>query len=160
MTETLSKHQKNLSAIIHASTFSKYFIPFGNFILPLVLWTMSRKDQDFVDQNGKQALNFQISLLLYSITMIIITLPFIIISIPEIFHIGMFNFNNINGFNGFDYHLSSDLLKLGAVLWPLGIAGLAQVGLFLINIVYTILATIRSSEGQNFKYPLTINFIR
>ena len=158
MTETLSKHQRNLSAIIHASTFSKYFVPFGNFILPLILWTANRKDQEFVDQNGKQALNFQISLLLYSFTMVIITVPFIIISIPEIFHIGMFNFNNLNGFNGFDYHFNSDRLKLGALLWPLAIAGLAQAGLFIINIVYTILATIRTSEGQNFKYPLTINF--
>lgn len=160
MTETLSKHEKNLSAIIHASTFSKYFIPFGNFILPLVLWTASRKDQEFVDQNGKQALNFQISLLLYSITIVVITVPFIVISIPEIFHIGMFNFNDLNDFNGFDYHFNPDLLKLGTLLWPLGIAGLAQAGLFIVNIVYTILATIRTSEGQNFKYPLTINFIK
>lgn len=160
MTETLSKHQKNLSAIIHASTLSKYFIPFGNFILPLVLWTANRKDQEFVDQNGKQALNFQISLLLYSFTMVVITVPFIIISIPELFNIGMLNFNNLNGFNGFQYHFNSDLLKLGALLWPIGIAGLSQAGLFIIHIVYTILATIRTSEGQNFKYPLTINFIK
>jgi len=160
MTETLSKQQKNLSAIMQASTFSKYFIPFGNFILPLVLWTANSKNQEFVDQNGKQALNFQISLLLYSIIFGVITIPFIIISIPEIFDLGIFNLNNLNGFNGFDYHFNSDLLKLGALLWPLGIAGLAQVGLFIVNIVYTILATIRTSEGQNFKYPLTINFIK
>src|SRR5690606_16431839 len=139
---------------------SKYFIPFGNFILPLVLWTANSKNQEFVDQNGKQALNFQISLLLYSIIFGVITIPFIIISIPEIFDLGIFNLNNLNGFNGFDYHFNSDLLKLGALLWPLGIAGLAQVGLFIVNIVYTILATIRTSEGQNFKYPLTINFIK
>lgn len=160
MTETLSKHQKNLSAIIHASTFSKYFIPFGNFILPLVLWTAYRKDQEFVDQNGKQALNFQISLLLYSFTIAILTVPFIVISIPEIFNIGMLNFNNLNRFNGFDYRFNADFLKLGALLWPLGTALLAQAGLFILNIVYTILAAIRTSEGQDFKYPLTINFIK
>jgi uncharacterized Tic20 family protein len=160
MTETLSKHQRNVSAIIHAATFSKYFIPFGNFILPLILWTANRKDQDFVDQNGKQVLNFQMSLLLYSFTIAVLTVPFIIISIPEIFSIGIFNFNNLNGFNGFDYHFNSDLLKLGALLWPLAIAGLAQAGLFIVNMVYTILATIRTSEGENFKYPLTINFIK
>jgi len=160
MTGTLSKHQTNLSAIIHASTFSKYFITFGNFILPLVLWTAYRKDQDFIDHNGKQALNFQISLLLYSIVIIVLTIPFIIISIPEVFHLGMFNFNNPNGFNGFDYSLNSDLLKLGTLLWPLGIAASAQAGLFIMNVVYTILATIRTSEGENFRYPLTINFIK
>ena len=35
MTETLTKHERNLAAIIHASTLTKYFIPFGNFPLAL-----------------------------------------------------------------------------------------------------------------------------
>ncbi|HUH46025.1 MAG TPA: DUF4870 domain-containing protein [Arenibacter sp.] len=160
MTETLSKHQKNLSAIIHASTFSKYLIPFGNFILPLILWTANRKEQEFVDQNGKRALNFQISLFLYSVVITLLTVPFIIISIPEIFNVGMLNFNSLNGFNGIDYRFNADLLKLGALLWPLGIALLAQAGLFIVNIVYTLLAVIRTSEGQDFKYSLTLNFIK
>tara|TARA_R110002049_G_C8963766_1_gene546915 strand:- start:167 stop:643 length:477 start_codon:yes stop_codon:yes gene_type:complete len=158
MTETLSKHEKNLSAIIHASTFSKYFIPFGNFILPLILWTANKKDHGFVDQNGKQALNFQISLLLYSIILGIFTVPFFIGIIPEIIHHGEFGFSQFNNLNGFNFNFHQ--LKLGKLLWPLGIAGLAQLGLFLVNIVYTILATIRSSEGQDFKYPISIPFIK
>ena len=78
MTETLTKHERTLSAVIHASTFSKFFIPFGNFIIPLVLWTANKKKYTFVDYNGKQALNFQISLLLYSIILGIISIPFLI----------------------------------------------------------------------------------
>jgi len=158
MTSTLSKHEKNLSAIIHASTFSKYFIPFGNFLLPLILWTANKKDHGFVDQNGKQALNFQISLLLYSVLLGIFTIPFFIGIIPEIIHQGDFGFAQFNNFNGFNFDFNP--LKLGKLLWPLGIAGVAQFGLFLVNIVYTILATIRTSEGQDFKYPLSIPFIK
>ena len=158
MTETLSKHEKNLSAIIHASTFSKYFIPFGNFILPLILWTANKKDHGFLDQNGKQALNFQISLLLYSIILGIFTVPFFIGIIPEIIHQGEFGFTQFNNLNGFNFNFHK--LKLGKLLWPLGIAGLAQLGLFLVNIVYTILAAIRTSEGQDFKYPISIPFIK
>jgi len=158
MTETLSKHEKNLSAIIHASTFSKYFIPFGNFIMPLILWTANKKDHGFLDQNGKQALNFQISLLLYSIILGIFTVPFFIGIIPEIIHQGEFGFSQFNNLNGFNFNFHK--LKLGKLLWPLGIAGLAQLGLFLVNIVYTILAAIRTSEGQNFKYPISIPFIK
>ncbi|MCM4163362.1 MULTISPECIES: DUF4870 domain-containing protein [unclassified Arenibacter] len=160
MTETLSKHEKNLAAIIHASTFSKYFIPFGNFLLPLILWTANKKDQGFVDQNGKQALNFQISLLLYSIIIGIITIPFFIGIIPEIFHLGDFNFANFNEFNGFNFDFDFHPFQLGKWLWPIGIAGFAQLGLFLINIVYTILATIRTNEGLDFKYPISIPFIK
>ncbi len=50
MATTLTKHERNLSAIIHASTFSKYFIPFGNFIMPLILWMSNKKQYDFVEK--------------------------------------------------------------------------------------------------------------
>ncbi len=160
MTETLTKHERNLSAIIHASTFSKYFIPFGNFILPLVLWMANKKEYEFVDYNGKQALNFQISLLLYSILLGIISVPFFLGFIPEIFHAGHFSFEALKNFNGFNFDFDFGNFKFGKYLFPLGIAGLMQVTLFIVNIVYSILATIRTSEGQVFKYPLTINFIK
>ena len=109
---------------------------------------------------GKQALNFQISLLLYSIIIGIFTIPFFIGIIPEIFHLGNFNFANLNEFNGLNFDFDFHPFQLGKLLWPLGIAGAAQLGLFLVNIVYTILATIRTSEGIEFKYPISIPFIK
>src|SRR5690606_11835489 len=113
MTKTLTKHERNLSAFIHASTFSKYFIPFGNFILPLVLWTANKKDCEFVDYNGKQALNFQISLLLYSILLGIISLPFLLGFIPEIFHAGHFSFHDLENFNGFNFDFDFPNFRFG-----------------------------------------------
>lgn len=160
MTETLTKHERNLSAVIHASTFSKYFIPFGNFILPLVLWIANKKEYGFVDYNGKQALNFQISLFLYSIILGILTVPFFIGFLPEIFHWGHFSFEDLEDFNVFNFDLDYGNFNFGRYLVPLGIAGLLQTGLFIVNVVYTILATIRTSEGQYFKYPLTIGFVK
>ena len=115
MAETLSKHEKNLAAIIHASTFSKYFLG-------------------------------------------IFTVPFMIGIIPEIFHLADFNFANFNEFNGINLDFHS--FHPGRLLWPLGIVGAAHLGLFLVNIVYTILATIRTSEGLDFQYPISIPFIR
>ena len=160
MTQAISKHERNLSALIHASTFSKYFIPFGNLILPLIFWTANKKNHSFVDLNGKRALNFQISLLLYSLLIGVFTLPFIVGFIPELFHHGFVNLLNLNEFNGLNFNLDFDHTGFGRVLWPLGIAALIQSGLFIINIVYTILATIRTGEGQEFKYPISIPFIK
>jgi len=110
MTDTLTKHEKTLSAIIHASTFSKFFIPFGNFILPLVLWTANKKEHAFVDYNGKQALNFQISLLLYSIVLGIISIPFFIGFFPDVFDFDPFGFTarNFVHLKHSIYHFSND----------------------------------------------------
>ena len=160
MAQTLTKHERNLSSIIHASTLSKYFIPFGNFLIPLVLWTANKNDQKFVDYNGKQALNFQISLLLYSVILGIISVPLVFGFIPNIFEGGLLNLDDFNEFNNISFHFSSDHFNLGRWLWPIGIAGMLQVGLLIINIVYTILATLRTNEGVYFKYPITINFIK
>ena len=160
MTDTLSKHERNLSAIIHASTFSKFFIPFGNFIIPLVLWTANKKEYEFVDYNGKQALNFQISILLYSIILGVVSVPFFLGFIPGIFDHGYFGLNGLNRFNNFDIDFDFSDLSFGFWIIPIGIAGLLQGGLFIINVVYTILAAIRTNEGQTFSYPITIKFIK
>ena len=36
----------------------------------LIMWTIKRKDSPFLDDHGKEAMNFQISLLLYSIVIV------------------------------------------------------------------------------------------
>jgi len=163
MTESLSKHEKNLSAVIHASTLTRFFIPFGNFLLPLVLWMANKKELPFVDYNGKQALNFQISLLLYSVILGAISIPFFLGFLPGILDGGILNWHEFHhhfDHFDFDFNFDGDYLNLSRFIWPIGIAGLIQAALFVINIVYTILATLRTNEGQYFKYPLTIKFIK
>lgn len=160
MESTITKHERNLSAIIHASTFSKFVVPFGNFIIPLVLWTANKNEYEFVDYNGKQALNFQISLLLYSVILGAISIPFFIGFFPEIFDFGLFGFDRLNNYNNFSIQLDPDNFQFGSWLIPLSLAGLVQAALFLLNVVYSILATIKTNEGHYFEYPLTIKFIK
>src|SRR5690606_14578467 len=160
MATTLTKHERNLSAIIHASMFAKYFIPFGNFILPLILWMSNKKQYAFVDYNGKQALNFQISILLYSIVAGLISIPFFIGALPHMFDWDMGSFHFLDGSNWWDFNHRGDGFYFGSWLWPIGITGFQQLGLTVVNIVFSILATIRTSEGEYFKYPFTIEFIK
>ncbi|MHC4882715.1 MAG: DUF4870 domain-containing protein [Planctomycetota bacterium] len=42
-------------------------IPFANIIGPLILWLIKKEDFAFVDDQGKEALNFQISLAIYAL---------------------------------------------------------------------------------------------
>lgn len=158
MTETYTKHEKNLSAFIHVSTFSRYFIPLGNLLAPLILWSANKKDYALVDHNGKQALNFQLSLLLYSILAGAISLPFLIGFMPHFWDWGGFDWHNWNGFH-WNWNWDGDHFPF-RMLWPLGIAGLVQGAISVFNVVFTILAAIRTHEGQVFKYPMTIPFIK
>ncbi|WP_276167287.1 DUF4870 domain-containing protein [Zobellia alginiliquefaciens] len=159
MESTLAKHERNLAALLHASAFSKFFIPFGNFIIPLVLWSANKKDYPFVDYNGKQVLNFQISLLLYSIVLGAISIPLFVGFFPELFSSSFFGFNHLNDYNNLNINFS-DVFSFSSWLFPLSIAGLAHGALFIVNIVYTIQAVIHTNEGREFSYPITIKFLK
>lgn len=77
-----SETERNWSMLCHLSAFAGFFFPFGGVIGPLICW-LSRKDEsDWININGRNALNFQLSILLYMV--LSIPLIFIIIGIPII----------------------------------------------------------------------------
>lgn len=42
-------------------------IPFGSVIAPLVLWLVKKNEDAFLDATGKEVMNFQISMVIYTI---------------------------------------------------------------------------------------------
>jgi uncharacterized Tic20 family protein len=112
----LSESERNWAMFCHLSAFAGFFFPFGGIIGPLICW-LSRKDESqWVDQNGKAALNFQISILLYMV--LAIPLCFIIVGIPIV------------------------------------------IFLATLKVICIIIASVKASKGQEFRYPLAIPFIQ
>ncbi|MBE3595407.1 MAG: DUF4870 domain-containing protein [Hydrogenibacillus sp.] len=91
-------------------------IPFTTVLAPLILWQMKKKEHSFVDDQGKEAVNFQLSILLYVIVSTVLIL--IVIGIV--------------------------LLIAIAVFW----------------FVMTIIAAVKAKNGEAFRYPLVIRFLR
>ena len=55
------------AAFIHASALLGVFIHFpGHLLAPLILWLIKRDDSPELDAHGKEAVNFQISMLIYN----------------------------------------------------------------------------------------------
>lgn len=153
MEATITTHQKNVSTFIHLSTFSKWFFPFGNFIAPLVLWSAQKRSSSFIDKNGRGAINFQLSILLYMIAIAVISLPFIIYQALKI--------ESANGHFYLDHHLhtSGDVESISSLLIVLIVSGTLLVGLGLFEIINVVSAALKASKGETYRYPLTINFI-
>lgn len=56
------------SAFVHASSLLGVFLHFpGHVLPPLIVWLAKRHDSPEIDAHGKEALNFQISMLIYNI---------------------------------------------------------------------------------------------
>ena len=82
---------------------------------PLIVWLVKRGDSVEIDEHGKEALNFQISMLIYNVVAGILC-----------------------------------LIVIGFVLLAI---------LHLLNVVFVIIAAMRASEGQIYRYPLTLRLI-
>lgn len=147
----ITSHQKNISTFIHLSTFLGFFIPFGNFIGPLVLWYTNKEKSEFVDAHGKQAINFQISVFLYGIVLCSLIIPMVIFGIWD--HINVFDWNTYESVN-ISLYKPSPLLFAAGGLSILGIFG------FILEILFIIIASLKARDGELYKYPLTINFLK
>ena len=153
MDTTISENQKNVAALVHLSTFTKYFFPFGNFIAPLLLWTFN-KDKPFIDEHGKQAINFQLSILLYALCVGIICLPFVIIFASDFISL----VDTIDHSVG---HVSIHEIKnLSGYILIFSIAVLLLFGIFVFELYGVISATIQAAKGKLYQYPLSIPFIK
>lgn len=147
----LDTHQKNIATFIHLSTFSRFFIPLGNFIGPVILWMANKEKSEFIDSHGKQIINFQLSIFLYAIILGTISIPFFIFKLFN----GL-DFIDFNGFNNFHISLGkpSPLLYIGGGL------GIIAVAAFLIELALIIKASLKARDGEYYQYPLSIQFIK
>lgn len=77
----ISRNDKNYSSITHLSGFAGWFFPFGNILAPLVLWSAKKNESSFVDEHGKAAVNFQLSIMLYVFLLAILCIPIAIFTL-------------------------------------------------------------------------------
>ena len=59
--ERPNAEERQWGMIAHLSALIGFVIPFGTVIGPLIVWQMKKAEMPFVDDQGKEALNFQIT---------------------------------------------------------------------------------------------------
>jgi uncharacterized Tic20 family protein len=61
---SLTREERDWGMFCHLAAFAAFVIPFiGNVIGPLVIWLMRKEQYPFVDYNGKEVLNFHLTVL-------------------------------------------------------------------------------------------------
>ena len=68
MVEIDTSTQRNWSVFCHLSALVALLgVPFGNVLGPLIIWLIKRNEMPLLDAEGKKALNFQISMTMYTL---------------------------------------------------------------------------------------------
>lgn len=71
----------------HLSALAGLIIPFGNVLGPLIIWQIKKNEFAFVDDQGKEALNFQITVAIAMIVSMILML--VLIGVVLMFLVGI-----------------------------------------------------------------------
>jgi uncharacterized Tic20 family protein len=141
-----NKDARNWAVLCHLSALLWLVgVPFGNILGPLIVWLIKKNDYPFVDDQGKEALNFHISLTIYLIGAMILFVLFGVSMLPLFwpFHHGFWDFWNP--------------LAMPFFLIP-GIA--LVIGIFVLGVVFAIVAAVKASDGVAYRYPITLRLIR
>lgn len=99
----------------HLAAFAVFVVPVP-VVGPLVVWLLKREEHPYIDEQGKEAVNFNISVLIYTIVSALLI-----------------------------------LIAIGVVL--LAVVGIAWF-------VLTIIAAVRTANGEEYRYPATMRFVR
>lgn len=152
-----SNNQSAVACLLHLSALSQYFFPLGNFIFPIVIWASYREHSAYVDRQGKRAINFHLSMFLYSVVLVLIAAPIILAAVLKATKIGEYGSNYRHG------HFHLDHLDLSQLTGWLVIAAVATALLLLIQLAeffLIIYAAAKASSGADFRYPAAIPFLK
>lgn len=111
-----TKQAHTWGMLCHLSALSQVVgVPLGHLLGPLVVWLIKKDVYPYVDTQGRESLNFQISMSIYML--VAGALSFAFIGIPIL------------------------------------------IGLVLTDLIFVIVASVKASSGQIYRYPLTIRFL-
>jgi uncharacterized protein len=150
----ITSNERTIASLTHLSALTQYFIPLGNFIFPIIIWSSKKNESEFVDFNGKQTLNFQLSILLYSVLLCLIAVPIFIYLVLK----------NVSFWDAVDdRHFIINELKSGEMsgFIILGVVAVIIFGfLKLIEFILIIHAAVKATNGERYNYPLSIPFFK
>ncbi|MCG6116613.1 MAG: DUF4870 domain-containing protein [Aquimonas sp.] len=73
--------ERQFGLFLHLSALLGFLVPFANLIAPLVMWQIKKNESIFIDDQGKEAVNFQITLTLAAIVLAIVAFPLIFLTL-------------------------------------------------------------------------------
>lgn len=117
-------------------------IPYLSLLVPYLVWAKGRTIHPFIDEQGKEALNFQISISIYLTALLLL---------------GFFLFFAICG-----VVISSplDQTVLNTLFFGGALMGMAALALILLQTIASVVGAVRAANGQSYRYPLTLRFFR
>jgi len=112
----------------HLAALLGYVIPLGGIAWPLGVWLSKKKAYPFVDDQGRQVVNFQLSMMCYMLACLLVAWLFYVVVDVRVLH-------------------------LFIPVWFVPLVVLA-----VLELVCTITGAVKAKKGVAYRYPLAIPF--
>ena len=117
MIDAVERQSRTWGMLCHLTALAGLLgVPFGHLLGPLVIYLIKKDEYPFVEQQGKESLNFQLSMTIYGILAGV--LVFVLIGIPLL------------------------------------------IAVIITDVVLVIVGSVAASNGQAYRYPLTLRLIQ
>lgn len=117
--------------LIHLSLLLAFFHFSLGIIVPILLWALNKESHPTVDNNGRVAFNWIISMGIYTLAIFLISVPL--------------------GFS-FAFNFGNPLSMLSSFI--------PVIILYILNLIFIVRAAIKANAGEVANYPLSIRFIK
>lgn len=130
----ITSQDRTWAVVAHLAALTGHLIPFGSLVGPLVIWLVKRDESAFVNDHGKEAVNFQLSSFIYAVLYFTAALGAVI---------------------------SAGVHAANIATLPVSLYWVFAVGmlLWLAWTVCVIVGAVTAAGGKPFRYPLSIRFI-
>lgn len=101
-----SQEARQWAMFCHFAAFLGFIFPFGNLLGPLIVWQIKRESDSFVDRQGKEALNFQITVslaVMVSFLLMLVVIGFFLLGLVSIGALVLTIIAGIKANEGLDY---------------------------------------------------------
>ncbi len=98
------------------------------FLAPLLVWLLKREEHGFIDHHGKEALNFQLTVILAVVVGAVLAIPAMLFGVVT--------------------------LGIGFIIVAIVLLGATAVWF-----IFPIIGAVKASNGEGWRYPLTIRFV-
>ncbi|MGE8360595.1 DUF4870 domain-containing protein [Pseudomonas sp.] len=85
---TPDREARQWAMFCHLAAFLGFVFPFGNLIGPLIVWQIKKDLDPFIDEQGKEALNFQITVVIAMVISVMLMLVAVGILLTGLVFIG------------------------------------------------------------------------
>ena len=135
--DTRDQNVRTWSMLCHLAALAGFFFPIGTVIGPLIVWQIKKNELPEIDPHGKEAVNFQLTILIVNIIA------------------GIIIFGILGWGWGFGQFWRSPFYLFGG-----GGLGIILVIINLLSWVLAIVAGIKANNGESYKYPFSFRFIK